>query len=67
MLTAQNILLVLLIGVIAQATNTELANNTNFLLLLLLALGAYNQNGNSNGCGCGNCNSCCSGVNRSFI
>ena len=37
------ILLALLISVIASATNTELSNNTNFLLLLLLALGAYNR------------------------
>ncbi len=42
--TALYILFAILISVIAQATNTDLANNTSFLLLLLLALGAYGQN-----------------------
>ena len=42
-----SILLALLISVLASATNTELSNNTNFLLLLLLALGAYGNNRNS--------------------
>ena len=50
------ILLALLISVIASATNTELSNNTNFLLLLLLALGAYNRSS----C-CGSCNQGCLG------
>lgn len=63
---SQDILIVLLIGVIAQATNTELATNTNFLLLLLLALGAY-RTGNSSSLNSGNCTSNCPGVNRSFI
>ena len=63
---SQDILIVLLIGVIAQATNTELATNTNFLLLLLLALGAY-RTGNSSSSNSGNCTSNCPGVNRSFI
>ena len=40
------ILFAILIAIIAQATNTDLANNTTFLLLLLLALGAYGQNNN---------------------
>ena len=62
---SQDILLVLLIGVIAQATNTELATNTNFLLLLLLALGAYRTNNFSSRSG--NCTSNCPGVNRSFV
>lgn len=44
------ILFAILIAIIAQATNTDLANNTTILLLLLLALGAYNQNPNSNNC-----------------
>ena len=61
----QNILLVLLIGIIAQATDTDLANNTNILLLLLLILGAYNQNTTSTERG--NCTSTCNGVNRSFV
>ncbi len=43
------ILFAILIAIIAQATNTNLATNTTFLLLLLLALGAYNQ-GNTNNC-----------------
>ena len=63
------ILFAILISIIAQATNTDLANNTSIILLLLLALGAYNQNGNNNSCGCGcnnnNCNIC--GQQRSFI
>lgn len=63
---SQDILIVLLIGVIAQATNTELATNTNFLLLLLLALGAY-RSGSSTSSNHGNCTSNCPGVNRSFI
>ena len=63
---SQDILIVLLIGVIAQATNTELATNTNFLLLLLLALGAY-RSGSSSSSNSGNCTSNCPGVNRSFI
>ena len=46
------ILLALLISVIASATNTELSNNTNFLLLLLLALGAYNNRGSCCNQGC---------------
>jgi hypothetical protein len=51
---SQDILFVLLISVIANATNTDLATNTNFLLLLLLAL---SNNGGTSSCGCG-CNSC---------
>ena len=43
------ILFAILIAIIAQATNTNLATNTTFLLLLLLALGAYNQ-GSTNNC-----------------
>ena len=34
----QDVLLVLLIGVIAAATDTDLATNTNILLLILLFL-----------------------------
>lgn len=44
------ILFTILIAIIAQATNTDLANNTTFLLVLLLALGAYNCNNNNNNC-----------------
>ena len=44
------ILFAILIAVIAQATNTNLANNTSILLLLLLALGAYGNNNNNNNC-----------------
>ena len=57
------ILFAIIIAVIAQATNTDLANNTSILLLLLLALGAYNQNGNS--CGCNN--NCACNNQRSFF
>lgn len=54
------ILFAILIAIIAQATNIDLANNTTFLLLLLLALGSY-------GC-CNNNNNCCAFSNqRSFI
>lgn len=41
------ILFIILIGVIAQATNTNLANNTSILLLLLLILGDFNNNRNN--------------------
>ena len=44
------ILIAILIAVIAQATNTNLANNATFLLLLVLALGAYSQNRHNNCC-----------------
>lgn len=44
------LLFVLLLGIIAQATGIDLANNTNFLLLLLLALGAYNNVNASSNC-----------------
>lgn len=55
------ILFAILIAIIAQATNTDLANNTTFLLLLLLALGAYGQNSNNH-------NNCyVYGQQRSFI
>jgi len=49
---SQDILFVLLISVIANATNTDLATNTNFLLLLLLAL---SNNGGTSSCGCSSC------------
>ena len=49
---SQDILMVLLISVVANATNTELANNSNILLILLLAM--YGNN-NQNTCNCG-CN-----------
>ncbi len=48
--TALYILFAILISVIAQATNTNLANNTSFLLLLLLALGAYGTQGGRDNC-----------------
>ena len=57
------ILLALLISVIASATNTELSNNTNFLLLLLLALGAYNTNGSC----CGSNQGCLGSTLSSLI
>ncbi|MCI6542736.1 MAG: hypothetical protein MR423_02955 [Firmicutes bacterium] len=53
---SNEILLVMLIGIIASATDTDLANNTNILLLLLLILLS------SGGCGynscCRSCDSC---------
>ena len=60
--TALYILFAILISVIAQATNTDLANNTSFLLLLLLALGAYGQNNNN-----GRDNCYIYGQQRSFV
>lgn len=50
---SQEILLVLLIGVIASATDTDLATNTNILLLILLFLSG--QTGSSGSC----CSSSC--------
>ncbi len=38
-----DILFVLLLAIIAQATNVDLANNTTFLLLLLLMLAGFNN------------------------
>ena len=58
--TAFYILFAILISIIAQATNTNLANNSTFLLLLLLALGAYNQYNDRNNC-------CCFNQQRSFF
>lgn len=43
---SNQILFALLLSVIANATDTDLATNTNFLLLMLLALSG------------GNCNTC---------
>ncbi len=52
--TTQNILFVLLLSVITNATDTNLNTNTNFLLLLLLALNGQNY-GSSCGCGQNTC------------
>lgn len=49
----QNLLFVLLLSVISNATDTNLNTNTNFLLLLLLALGGQNGFG-----GCCTQNTC---------
>ncbi len=35
------LLIIIALGILAQATGIDLANNTTFLLLLLLSLGAY--------------------------
>lgn len=51
----QDVLFVLLIGVIASATDTDLATNTNILLLILLFL-----SGNSSCCNNNCCNNSCS-------
>ena len=59
MISSQNILFVLLLSVIANATDTNLNTNTNFLLLLLLALGGQN-NWNNGGC----CQNTCPGQNN---
>lgn len=47
-----DILFVLLIAIIAQAANVDLANNTTFLLLLLLILAGFNSN--QTNCCCNN-------------
>lgn len=54
---SEEILLLLILGVVANANNVDLANNTSILLLLGLIL--FNSN-NRCGCGCG-CNNGCSG------
>ena len=50
---SQDILLVLLISILTNATGTELANNSTILLILLLAL--YGNTSNQSNCNCG-CN-----------
>ncbi len=64
MITSQNILFVLLLSTIANATDTNLNTNTNFLLLLLLALNGQNYY-NNNGC-CGQ-NTCPGQSNSNFF
>lgn len=62
---SNEILLVMLIGVVASATDTDLANNTNMLLLLLLVL---IQCGCCNPCNpCDQCNTACCGNRTSFF
>lgn len=56
----QNILLVLILSVLASATDTNLATNQNFLLLLLLSL--TNENGFNNGCNQNTCPGQCPGT-----
>ncbi len=41
---SQDVLLILLISIFTNATNTELFTNTNFLILLLLILSMNNYN-----------------------
>lgn len=55
MISSQSILFVLLLSVIANATDTNLNTNTNFLLLLLLAIGGWNSGNNFNCCGQNTC------------
>lgn len=50
---SEQLLLLILIGVFANANDVDLANNTTILLLLALIL----FNGSNNTCGCG-CNTC---------
>ena len=49
---SQDILMILLISIIASATGTDLATNTNILLILLLALVGLPSNNTST------CNTC---------
>ena len=51
---SQDVLLVLLISILASATNTELANNSTILLILLLALAGNNFNNTPNPQCCSN-------------
>ena len=62
-MNTQNILFILLLSVISNATDTNLNTNTNFLLLLLLALSG--QNGN--GFGCCNQNTCPNSSFNNFL
>lgn len=59
-----NILFILLLSVITNATDTNLNTNTNFLLLLLLALNGQNTGFNCFGC---NQNTCPSQNNNTFF
>lgn len=53
-MNSQDILLVLLLSIVSNATDTNLNTNTNFLLLLLLTL---SNNGGFSGCS-NTCSSC---------
>ncbi len=61
---SNEILLVMLIGVVASATDTDLANNTNILLILLLVL---IQCGCCNPCDPCDRDTCCCGRRTSFF
>ena len=63
---SNEILLVMLIGIIASATDTDLATNTNILLLLLLILLSNDGCGCNNNCCNSGCNSC-GGFRTSFF
>ena len=56
----EEILLLIILGVFANANNVDLANNTSILLILALIL--FNSNHNNNCC----CNNSCSGQINSF-
>lgn len=61
---SNEILLVMLIGIIASATDTDLATNTNILLLLLLILLSTD---NSNSCNCCRSYDSCGNLRTSFF
>ena len=60
---SQELLLLILIGVVASGNDIDLANNTSILLILALVL--FNSSSNC-GCNCG-CNNGCSCRNNSLF
>ncbi len=59
---SQDVMLVLLLGLLANQNDTNLATNSNILLLLLLALAGINNNDNNNW----SCANTCPGNTRFF-
>ena len=59
---SQELLLLILIGVVANGNDVDLANNTSILLILALVL----FNGNNSSCGCSSCNNGCCRNNSLF-
>lgn len=53
MSTEWAVILVIILSVIASATNIDLANNTSILLLLLLSLISFGNSNNN--CNCNRC------------
>lgn len=53
---SQEFLLLIILGVVASASNVDLANNTTILLLLALTLFDTNGNNCTGNCNCNNFN-----------